>query len=137
MDVAGPEADDRVRRGDVDAGARRGRPAGGLGEHAEERRLVQPELAVASPDAQHDLLGPDDVAVLERLELRLAGRGLRQHVAEEVARLVDAAQDPCLAGEDLHRHERVHALAGEDGLGAREVDVGRIARQDLVRRPQP
>ena len=75
--------------------------------------LVQPKLAVSSPDAQHDLLGADDVTVLERLELRLAGRGLRQHVAEEVARLVDAAQDPCLAGEDLHRHER----AGPRGQG--------------------
>src|SRR5439155_9632001 len=50
---------------------------------------------------------------------------------------VDAAQDRVLAGEDLHRHERIHALALEDLLGPGEVDVGRIALEDLARRARP
>ena len=87
-----------------------GRPAGRLGEHPQERRLVQPEPAVAGADPQDDLLGPDDVAVVERLEPGLGRVGAGQHVAEQVARLVDAAQDGVLAGEDLHRHERIEAL---------------------------
>ena len=136
MDVTRPEADDRVGRGRVHALAGGGRPAGGLGEHAEERRLVQPEPPIAGPDPEHDLLGLDDVAVRERLDLRLGRIGAGEDVAEQVARLVDAAQDAVLAREDLHRHERVQALLVQDALGAREVDVGRVARQDLVRRPR-
>ena len=108
-------------------------PAGRLGEHPEERRLVQAEPAVARPDPEDDLLGRDAVAVVERLELGLGRVGLGEDVAEQVLRLVDPAQDRVLAGEDLHRDERVEALPLEDALGAREVDVGRVAGQDLVR----
>ena len=119
----------------LDALARGGRPAGRLGQHPEERRLVQPEPAVPRPDPQDDLLGRDDVAVVERLELRLARVGVGEDVAEQVLRLVDAAQDGVLAGEDLHRHERVAGPpSARMRLGAREVDVGRVAGQDLVRR---
>ena len=53
----------------------------------------------------------------------------------QVLRLVDPAQDRVLAGEDLHRDDGVEALALEDRLGAGEVDVGRVAGQDLARRP--
>ncbi len=102
----------------------------------EEGRLVQPEPAVAGADPEHDLLRPDDVAVVQRLEPRLGRVGLGEHVAEQVARLVDPAQDGVLAGEDLHRHERIAAFLLEDRLGAREIDIGRVARQDLVRRPR-
>src|SRR5207344_2482750 len=59
-----------------------------------------------------------------------------EHMTEEVARLIDAAQDAVLAREDLHRHERIATLLGEDRLGAREIDIGRVAREDLVRRPR-
>ena len=99
----------------------------------EERGLVQPELAVAAPDAQHDLARPDAVAVVQRLELGLRRVGAGQHVAEQVLGLVDAAQHGVVAREDLHRHERVEALGREDAVRPREVDVGRIAGQDLVR----
>ena len=62
-----------------------------------------------------------------------AGSAVGQDVAEEVLRLVDPAQHRVLPGEDLHRHDGVEALALEDAVGPREVDVGRIAGQDLVR----
>ena len=136
VDVPRPEADDRIRRGDLDAFPGGRRPAGRLGEHPEERRLVQPELPIPGPDPQHDLLGRDRVAVGQRLEPGLGRVGTGQDVAEQVARLVDAAQDGVLPGEDLHRDERIAAFLGEDALGAREVDVGRVAREDLVRRPR-
>ena len=93
-----------------------------------------PNCAIARADPQHDLLGRDPVAVGERLELRLARVRRGEHVAEQVLRLVDPAQDGLAAGEDLHRHDRVEALALEDLVGPREVDVGRVAGQDLVRR---
>ena len=54
----------------VDALAGGRRPAGRLGEHPEDRGLVQAELAVAGADPEDDLLGPDRVAVVERLDLR-------------------------------------------------------------------
>ena len=136
VDVPRPEADDRLRRRDVDARPGRGRPAGRLGEHPEERRLVQPEPPIAGADAEDDLLRLDHVAVVERLELGLGGIGAGQHVAEQVARLVDPAQDGVLAGEDLHRDQRIETLLLEDALGTREIDVSRVARQDLVRRPR-
>ena len=133
VDVASPEADDRIRGRDLDALAGRRRPAGRLGEHPEHRRLVQPEPAIARPDAQDDLLGLHEVAVVERLDRRLDRVGVGEDVAEQVLGLIDAAQHGVLAGEDLHRDERVHALLLEDALGTREVDVGRVAGQDLVR----
>ena len=69
VDVARAEADDRIRRGRVDALARGGRPAGRLGEHAQERGLVQPEPAVAGRgSAARSPCGADAVAVVERLE---------------------------------------------------------------------
>ncbi len=73
MDVTGTEADDRLGGGDVDDLPRGRRPAGRLGEHPEERRLVQPELAIAAADPEDDLLGVDAVAVGQRLD-----RGLRR-----------------------------------------------------------
>ena len=57
-----------------------------------------------------------------------------EDVAEKVAGLVDAAQDALLPREHLHRHERISPFPVEDRLGAREVHVGRVAREDLVRR---
>ena len=71
-------------RRDVDAGAGGGRPAGRLGEHPEEGRLVQPEPAIARPDPQDDLLGLDDVAVVERLEAGLGRVRAGEHVAQQV-----------------------------------------------------
>ena len=119
VDVPGAEADDRIRRGDLDALAGRRRPAGRLGEHPEERGLVQAELAVPRADAQDDLLGRDQVAVVERLELGLARVGRGEDVAEQVLGLVDAAQDGVLAGEDLHRDERIEALRARGCVSAR------------------
>src|SRR6476646_4830317 len=60
----------------------------------------------------------------------------RQDVAEQVARFVDAAQHGVHPGEDLHRDERIAAFLGQDALSTLEVDVGRVAREDLVRRPR-
>jgi len=53
--------------------------------------------------------------------------GLLEDVGQEVLDLVDPAQDRILPGEDLHRHDRVEALAIEDRLGPREVHVRGIA----------
>ena len=119
VDVARPEADHGIRRRGLDAGARRGRPAGGLGEHPEEGGLVQPEPAISGADPEDDLLGLDGVAVVERLEPCLARVGTGEHVPQQVPRLVDPAQDPGLAGEDLHRDQRVEALASARMLSAR------------------
>ena len=94
--------------------ARGGRPAGRLGEHPQDRGLVQAEPAVAGADPEDDLLGPDRVAVVERLDRDLVRVAAGEDVAEEVLRLVDPAQHRVLAGEDLHRDERVEALALED-----------------------
>jgi hypothetical protein len=44
-------------------------------------------------DPEDDLLGRDPVAVLERLDPRLGRVALGENVADEVLRLVDAAQD--------------------------------------------
>ena len=57
-------------------------------------------------------------------------------MGEEVLDLVDAAQHRLASGEDLHRHDRVEALALEDPVGAREVDVGRFAGEDLAGGPR-
>ena len=56
VDVPRPEADDGLGRGGVDAFAGGRGPAGRLGEHPEERGLVQAEPAIARPDAEDDLL---------------------------------------------------------------------------------
>ena len=64
----------------------------------------------------------------------LVGVGVLQDVGEQVLGLVDAAQDALAAAEDLHHHDGVEALALEDPRGAGEVDVGRLAGEDLVRR---
>src|SRR5207247_4870513 len=60
--------------------------------------------------------------------------GRREDVADQVLRLVDAAQDRVLTGEDLHCHERIEPLPLEDAGRAGEIDVGRIARENLARR---
>ena len=127
-----PKLIDGRRRGGIHALASRGGPAGRLGEHAQHRGLVQPELAIPGRDPEDDLLGVERIAVVERLERHRSVAVVAEHVGEEVLRLVDAAQDAGLAAEDLHRDDRIEALALEDALGAREVDVGRFARQDLA-----
>ena len=81
MDVPGAERDHRSRRGRLDAFVRRGRPAGRLGEHPEDRRLVQAEPAVARADPEDDLLRPERVAVVERLDRDLRRVGLAEDVA--------------------------------------------------------
>ena len=95
----------------------------------------RPNRAVAGADPEDDLLGRDPVAVVERLDLRLGRVASARTWPMQVLRLVDPAQDRVLAGEDLHRDDGVQALALEDALGAGEVDVGRVAGQDLARRP--
>ena len=57
-----------------------------------------------------------------------------EDVGEQVLRLVDPAQDAFPAAEHLHDDHRVEAFTLEDALGPGEVDVGRLARQDLLRR---
>ena len=137
MDVARPERDHRPGSGRVDALAGGGRPAGRLGEHPEDRRLVQPEAAVPGADPEDDLLRREGVAVLERLDGQLGRVGVAEDVGEEALRLVDPAQDAALAAEHLHDDERVEALALEDALGPGEVHVGRLAGQDLLRGAHP
>ena len=132
--MTGAEADDRLRRGRRHAGSRRGRPARGLAEHAQDGRLEQPEAPVASPDPQHHLAGAEGVAVVERLDQDLViGGRVGQHMREQDLGFVDAAQHARLSREHLHHHDRVEALAGEDLVRAREVDVRRITRQDARR----
>ena len=124
MDMPRPEADHRFRRGDIDDLASGRRPAGRLGEHPEQRRLVQPEPPIAGADPEHDLARPDPVAVIERLDRRLVRIALREHVPQQVLGLVDAAQDRLAAREDLHGHDRIEAFGRQDAVGAREIDVG-------------
>ena len=56
MDVARAERDDRLRRGRVDAFARGGGPARRLGQHPEQRGLVQAEGAISRANAHHHFL---------------------------------------------------------------------------------
>ena len=133
MDVARPERDHRLRGRGVDALARGRGPARRLREHPEDRRLVQGEPAVPRPDPEHDLLGRDPVAVLERVHAGLGWIAGGEDVADEVLRLVHAAQDRVLATEHLHRDDGVDALPFEDALRAGEVHVTRRAGQDLRR----
>ena len=60
-----------------------------------------------------------------------------ERVGEQHLGLVDAAEDALLPGEDLHDHDGVEALPGQDLLGAPEVDVRGVAAQDVVRRSAP
>ena len=46
-------------------------------------------------------------------------------------RLLGPAQDALAAREDLHRDHRVEPLGGEDRPRALEIDVGRLAGQDV------
>ena len=59
-----------------------------------------------------------------------------EDLAEEGLDLGGATQDAGIAGEDLHHHHRVQVLGPEDGLCPLEVDVRRLAAQDLVGRPE-
>ena len=131
VDVPRAEADDGLRRRRLDALARRVGPAGRLGQHAQDGRLVQPEGAVARPDAHDDLLGREGVAVGERLDDGVLA-ALAQDVGEQHLGLVDAAEDALLPREDLHDHDRVEALPCEDLLGAPEVDVRGVPAEDVV-----
>ena len=134
MHVPRAEADDGFRRGGLDDHSGGGRPAGRLRHHPEDRRLVEPERAIPRADPEHDLLRLERVAVVERFDDGFGLRSLAEHVREQHLGLVDAAQDPRLAREDLHDHDRVHAFAREDLLRPGEVDVSRVARQHLDRR---
>src|SRR5207237_1044706 len=111
--------------------SRGGRPSGRLREHAEDRRLVETELAVSSVDAEDDLLRRDHVAVVKRLDLRLGRVAVGENVTDEILRLVDPAQDGVLPREDLHRHDGIEALALHDAGGSGEIDVRRITRENL------
>ncbi len=137
MDMASAEGNHRLGRGGVDDLAGRRGPAGRLRQHPEDRSLVQPELAIAGADPEDDLLGADPVTIGERLDVGLGRVGGREDVADEVLRLVDPAQHGVLAGEHLHRHDRVEALALHDAGGSGEVDVGGVAGQDLARGSRP
>ena len=112
VDVPGAEADDRLRRGRLDALARRVGPAGGLRQHAQDGRLVEAEVAVARPDAHDDLLGREGVAVGERFDDRVVAL-VREHVGQQHLGLVDAAEDALRPGEDLHDDDRVEPLTLE------------------------
>ena len=127
-----PKEIDRLRRGGLDALAGRGRPACRLGEHAQHGRLVQGKGSVASADPEDDLLGRDEIAVRQCLHDR--ARLVGEDVTDEIRGLPHAAQDGVLAAKDLHRDHGIDALAVEDAAGSGEVDVGRRAGQDLVRR---
>ena len=58
--------------------------------------------------------------------LRVVNSGVGEYPREQRLGLVDAAQSRVAPGENLHRHDRVEILVGEDFLGAMEIDVGRI-----------
>ena len=94
----------------------------------------RPTCAVAGADPEDDLLRRDRVTVIERFDPGLGEVGIGQDVAEKVLRLVDPAQDRVLAGEQLHRDDRIETLLLEDRRRPREIDVGRIAGQDFARR---
>ena len=132
MHVARAEADDRDRRRGVDDATGGARPAGAGREDAEDRGLVQAEGGVARLDAHDDLLRPESIAVVQRLDHRRVGA---VHLAEDLAQvgvcLLGAAQDAFAAREDLHRDHRVELLGGEDRPRALEIDVGRLAGQDV------
>ena len=135
--MARAERDDGLRRSGIDHLARGGRPAGRLGHHPEDRRLVQANLAIAGPNAEDHLLWRDRVAVVKGFDLRHGEICLAQDVTQQVFGLVDPAQDRLLAGEDLHRDERVEALALENARSPGEIDVRRVPGHDLARRSRP
>ena len=101
--------------GDVDALARRGRPAGRLGQHPEDRGLVQPEPGGSgrgsggrSPWARSrspSSSASSCVSVGSASARTWPSRFLASSIPHRTR---------VLAGEDLHRHERVEALALED-----------------------
>ena len=119
----------------VDAFLRCGGPAGRLREHPEDRGLVQAEGSIVAPDAEHDLLRLEGVAVGERLDGHLTGGRILERVGEQHLGLVDAAEDAAVTREDLHDDDRVEALAREDLLRAPEIDVGGVPGKDADRRP--
>ena len=132
MDVARAESDDRDRGRGVDDPPCGGRPAGAGGHDAEDRRLVQAEGRVAGADPHDDLLRPEGIAVVERLDDRIVATvDLAEDLAQVRDRLVGAAQDPLAAREDLHRHDRVEALGRENRAGAIEIDVRGLAGQHV------
>ena len=69
---------------------------------------------------------------MERLDDR---RAVAVRLAEDLAqvgeRLLGAAQDALAAREDLHRHDRVEPLGGQDRARALEVHVGGLAGEHV------
>ena len=133
MHVAGPEADHRDRRRDVDDVSRSGRPASALREHPEDGGLVQPEGGVAGRDAHHHFLRSDPIPIPQGEDCwrRIEALAVAEDLAEIGQRLLRPAQDRLLAGEDLHRHHRVEVLGGKDAARSLEVDIGRLAGKHL------
>ena len=120
-------------RGGVDALARGRGPAGRLGEHPEERGLVQAEPAIARPDAEDDLLRRDAVAVVERLEPGLGGSAWASTWPSRFfASSIPHRTASCRAKTSIETIGSRPSLL-EDALRPAEVDVGRVAGQDLVR----
>src|SRR3954466_9203621 len=87
--AAAPPPGGPAHAGDVDALAGGRCPAGRLGEDPEDRGLVQPELAIPGADPEDDLLRPDPIAVVERLDGGLGRIAVGEDMADQVLRLVD------------------------------------------------
>ena len=54
-----------------------------------------------------------------------------QDLAQVGDRLLRSAEDRVRAAEDLHGHDWVEPLRGQDPARALEIDVSRLARQDV------
>src|SRR5437762_10158938 len=128
MNMARAEADHRHASRGLDAAPRGARPGAAAGQHAKHGGFVQAEALVAADDAHGGFRGGEGVALFERPQLTLE-LGLTQ----QLTNLFDAAQDAFIAREDLHRHDGVEAFGLEDLVGAAEVDVSRVAVQDVPR----
>ena len=76
----------------------------------------------------------EKVSPSERDSTTTSSAVLAEGVGEQHLGLVDAAEDALLPREDLHDHDRVEALPGQDLLGAPEVDVRGIPAEDVTGR---
>ena len=93
-------------------------------------KSVKEVLAKANEPRSGDVLA--GVAAQSSQE-RIAAK----HVGQQNLGLVDTAQDAGLAREHFHHDDRIEALPSQDLIGAREVDVRRIAREDACRGRPP
>src|SRR5439155_20927605 len=125
-------------RGELAAGSGRGDPSS-LAEETEEGRLQDAEVDVRTDQGHHGLLRIEDRALVDRLDLD-ATAALRAAPLEEPQRLLEAGKhgpSPVgreRTGPDLGDDERVLVLRLQDFLPAQEVDVGDLARADVVGR---